>query len=163
MTRNLMITLSAGGSAALLAGAYLFQALGYPPCAMCLWQRWPHVAAILIGLLALRIKGPLLPVFGAIAAATTAGIGVFHTGVERGWWEGPSSCTGGSSLEGLSGADLLTITGPRVVMCDQVSWELFSLSMASWNAIASFGVMIGWIIAVRLSAGSTTASSSRTV
>lgn len=163
MTRNLMITLSAGGSAALLAGAYLFQALGYPPCALCLWQRWPHVVAILIGVVALRLPGRFMPALGAIAAATTAGIGVFHTGVERGWWEGPSTCTGGSSLEGLSGADLLTITGPRVVMCDEVSWELFSLSMASWNAIASFALVIGWIIAVRLSDGSTTAGSSRTV
>lgn len=158
-----MITLSAGGSAALLAGAYLFQALGYPPCAMCLWQRWPHVAAIMIGVLALRIKGPWLPALGGLAAATTAGLGVFHTGVERGLWEGPSSCTGGGTLNGLSGADLLTVTGPRVVMCDQVSWELFTLSMASWNAIASLGLMIGWVIAVRLSAGSTTTGSSRTV
>ena len=162
MTRNLMITLSAGGSAALLAGAFLFQALGYPPCAMCLWQRWPHFAAIVIGMLALRIAGPFLPALGALAAATTAGIGVFHTGVERDWWEGPSSCTGSSSLEGLTGVDLLAVTGPRVVMCDQVSWELFSLSMASWNALVSFALMIGWIIAARLSAGSTTAGSSRT-
>ena len=54
MTRNLMISLAAGGSAALLAGAFMFQMLGYPPCAMCLWQRWPHAAAILIGLLAWR-------------------------------------------------------------------------------------------------------------
>ncbi|SIT78316.1 Disulfide bond formation protein DsbB [Yoonia rosea] len=161
MTRNLMILLSAGGSAALLAGAFLFQALGYPPCAMCLWQRWPHAAAILIGLLALRFPGRVLPLLGAIAAATTAAIGVFHTGVERDWWEGPSSCTGGSSLEGLTGADLLTVTGPRVVMCDQVSWELFSLSMASWNAIFSIGLVIGWIIAVRLSGASTAAGSSR--
>jgi disulfide bond formation protein DsbB len=161
MTRNLMIMLSAGGSAALLAGAFLFQAMGYPPCQMCLWQRWPHAAAIVIGVLALRFPGRVLPAFGAIAAATTAAIGVFHTGVERDWWEGPTSCTGGGGLEGLSGADLLTITGPRVVMCDQVSWELFSLSMASWNAILSFGLMIGWIIAVRLSAASTTKGSSR--
>jgi len=163
MTRNLMITLSAGGSAALLAGAYLFQALGYPPCAMCLWQRWPHAAAIVIGLLAMRIKGPLMPALGALAAATTAGIGLYHTGVERDWWEGPRSCTGLGSLEGLSGADLLTVTGPRIVLCDQVSWELLSLSMASWNAVASFGLMIGWIIAVRLSGGSTAGDSSRTV
>jgi disulfide bond formation protein DsbB len=161
MTRNLMILLSAGGSAALLAGAFLFQALGYPPCTMCLWQRWPHAAAILIGVLALRFPGRVLPLLGALAAATTAGIGVFHTGVERDWWEGPSSCTGGSSLEGLTGADLLSVAGPRVVMCDQVSWELFSLSMASWNAILSLVLMIGWIIAFRLSAASTTKGSSR--
>ena len=153
MTRNLLIALSAGGSAALMAGAYIFQALGYPPCAMCLWQRWPHVAAIVIGLIALRVPGRFLPAMGAIAAATTAGIGIFHTGVERDYWEGPSSCTGGGGLDGLSGADLLTITGPRVVMCDQVSWELFSLSMPSWNALFSLCLMVGWIMAYRLSAG----------
>lgn len=162
MTRNLMIALSAGGSAALMAGAYIFQALGYPPCAMCLWQRWPHVAAIVIGLIALRVSGRFLPALGAIAAATTAGIGIFHTGVERDYWEGPSSCTGGGGLDGLSGADLLTITGPRVIMCDQVSWELFSLSMPSWNAVFSLCLMVGWIMAYRLSAGSTATGSSRT-
>lgn len=161
MTRNLMVALAAGGSAALLAGAYLFQALGYPPCAMCLWQRWPHVAAILIGVLALRVKGPLLPALGALAAATTAGIGMFHTGVERDWWEGPTSCTGGGSLSGLSGSDLLTIAGPRVVMCDQVSWEFLTLSMASWNALLSLGLVALWVIAVRLSGASTATGLSR--
>jgi disulfide bond formation protein DsbB len=164
MTRQFLVTLSAGGSAALLAGAYLFQALGYPPCAMCLWQRWPHFVAIAIGLFALQFGGRLLPALGGIAAATTAGIGLFHTGVERDWWEGPSTCTGtGGGLDGLSGADMLTITGPRVIMCDQVSWELFSLSMASWNAFFSILLVVGWIMAVRASAGSTTASSSQTL
>lgn len=162
MTRNLMIMLSAGGSAALLAGAFLFQALGYPPCAMCLWQRWPHVAAIVIGLFALRFQDVVLPILGALAAGTTAALGIYHTGVERDWWEGPASCSGGGGLEGLSGADLLAVTGPQVVMCDEVSWELFSLSMASWNAIASIGFMIGWIIAARLSVGSRAAGSSPT-
>jgi len=161
MTRNLMIILATGGSVALLGGAYLFQALGYPPCAMCLWQRWPHMAAIIIGLLALKFGGRLLPLLGALAAATTAGIGIFHTGVERDWWEGPSSCTGGGSLDGLSGADLLAVTGPRVVMCDQVSWEFLTLSMASWNAIFSLDLMVGWLIAVSLSAGWITKGSSR--
>lgn len=157
-----MIMISAGGSAGLLAGAYLFQLLGYPPCAMCLWQRWPHFAAIVIGLIALRIPGRFMPILGALAAATTSGIGFFHTGVEKDWWEGPSTCTGGGSLEGLSGADLLTITGPNVVMCDQVSWELLTLSMASWNALFSLVLVVCWIISVRLSGGSTTTSSSRT-
>ncbi len=158
-----MILLATGGSAALLGGAYIFQALGYPPCAMCLWQRWPHMAAIVIGLLALRIQGRFLPALGALAAGTTGAIGVFHTGVERDWWEGPSSCTGGGSLDGLSGADLLAVEGPRVVMCDQVSWEFLTLSMPTWNAIFSFDLMVGWIVAVVLSGASTKAGSSRTL
>jgi len=152
MTRNLWVMFSAGGSAALLGGAYIFQALGYPPCQMCYWQRWPHVAAIVLGILALRYRATVLPVFGALAALTTALLGVYHTGVERGWWEGPSSCTGGGSLDGLSGMDLLAVEGPRVIMCDQVSWELFTLSMPSWNALFSFVLVFGWVQAERLSA-----------
>ena len=163
MTRNLMILLATGGSVALLGGAYIFQMLGYPPCAMCLWQRWPHAAAIVIGLIALKVPGRFLPALGAVAAGTTGAIGVYHTGVERGWWEGPSSCTGGGTLDGLSGTDLLATDGPVIVMCDQVSWEFLTLSMASWNAIFSFDLMFGWIVAVILSGASTTKDSSRTV
>lgn len=154
MTRNLYILMAAGGSAALLAGAFIFQMLGYPPCPMCLWQRWPHAAAIVIGALALLIPGRLLPVLGGLAAAVTGAIGVFHTGVERDWWEGPSSCTGNGGLDGLSGSDLLSLDGPRAVMCDQVSWEFLTLSMPSWNALFSFALVVLWLIAASKAAGS---------
>nr|WP_245218426.1 disulfide bond formation protein B [Rubellimicrobium aerolatum] len=143
--------MAAGGSFALLAGAYLFQALGYPPCALCWWQRYPHFAAVPIGLLALAVRGPLFPILGSIAASATALIGVYHTGVERQWWQGPASCTGSGDLGGLAGGDLLAVEGPRIVMCDQVSWELLGLSMASWNAILSAVLVVLWVLAARRS------------
>ncbi|WP_282024944.1 disulfide bond formation protein B [Limimaricola cinnabarinus] len=152
MSRQLTIFLATLGSAALLGGAFVFQAFGYPPCAMCIWQRWPHGVAIAIGLIALMLPGRALPALGALAAATTAAIGVFHTGVERGWWEGPSSCTGaGPGLGSLSGGDLLATDGPRLVMCDVVSWEMLGLSMASWNALFSALLVLLWIAALRRS------------
>jgi disulfide bond formation protein DsbB len=155
MTRRILILLAAGGSLALLSGAFAFQYLGgMHPCTLCIWQRWPHAAAILIGVLALwlggRLGGRVLPVMGAFAAATTAGIALFHTGVEKHWWEGLASCTGGT-LQGLSGADLLnpalTIAAP--VRCDEVPWEMIGLSMASWNGIASIALMVLWILAAK--------------
>lgn len=143
---------AAAGSLALLAGAFMFQALGYAPCKLCLWQRWPHAAAIAIGGLVLLL-GPmvLLAVAGALAALTTAGIGIYHTGVERGFWEGPTSCTGdGNSLGGLSGNDLLsTNTVNDIVMCDEVAWAFAGISMASWNAIASLLLVWIWVRAIR--------------
>ncbi len=148
MTRTTLIILAAGGSAALLAGAYMFQYAGYPPCQMCYWQRWPHFAAVAIGGLVLAFGSRTLAYLGAVAAAITSGIGVFHTGVERGWWEGPSSCTGGSDLGSLAG-DLLSMDGPRLVMCDQVSWQMLGLSMASWNALFSAVLVVLWIMAAR--------------
>lgn len=149
MSRQALILAAAGGSVLLLAGAFAFQAAGYPPCAMCWWQRWPHIAAIALGMGALAARGPLLPALGALAALSTALVGVFHTGVERNWWEGPASCTGAA---GLDASHLLSMDGPRLVMCDQVSWALWGISMPSWNAIWSFGLVVLWVLAARRSA-----------
>lgn len=150
MTRNALVLAAAGGSLALLVGAYLFQALGYPPCPLCWYQRYPHFAAGPIGALALLTRGPLLPVLGSIAAAATAILGVYHTGVERDWWQGPTSCTGGG-LGTLAGGDLLSTEAPRVIMCDQVSWALMGVSMPSWNAIFSVVLLVLWVLAARRS------------
>ncbi len=150
--RSILILLAAGGSFAVLAGAFAFQYLGgMAPCKLCLWQRWPHAAAVLIGILALFLPGRIWPLAGAFAALCTAGIGFYHTGVERGWWQGPSSCTSGS-VSGLSVDELMDqIMAAPLVRCDEVPWEMFSLSMASWNAIVSLILALLWISASRLS------------
>ena len=155
MTRTSLVLLAAGGSFLLLAGAFLFQALGWAPCAMCLWQRWPHAAAVLIGALALALPGRLLPLLGALAAATTAGIAVFHSGVERKWWQGPASCTGSGEDPGsLTGGDLLPggSEAPALVLCDSFTPFLFGLTMANWNALFSALLVLVWLKAARAAA-----------
>lgn len=150
MTTKQLISLAGGGSLLLLAGAFMFQALGYAPCALCLWQRWPHAAAIAIAVLALALGIRALAWLGAVAALTTAGIGIYHTGVERGWWQGPTSCTGGGSdLGSLDGAALLSLDAPSIVLCDEVAWQFLTLSMASWNALFSIALAVIWIMAAR--------------
>ncbi|KIC11404.1 dihydroneopterin aldolase [Leisingera sp. ANG-M1] len=145
---RILIILAAGGSAALLLGALGFQYIGeMAPCKLCYWQRYPHAAAAGIGVLALLIPGAALPYLGMLAALATAGIGAYHTGVERGLWEGPSTCTSGP-IGGLSPDQLMEqIMSAPLVRCDEVPWEMLSLSMASWNAIASFGLALLWIAA----------------
>ncbi|AZQ67519.1 disulfide bond formation protein B [Silicimonas algicola] len=151
MTRKNLMLLAAAGSLALLLGAFAFQAAGYAPCKLCIWQRWPHGAAIAAGGLVL-VLGPLtlLGLAGALGAALSGVFGVYHTGVERGWWEGPTSCTGsGDGLSGMSGGDLLSLDLPSdVVMCDEVAWAFAGLSMASWNAILSFALAAVWVRAL---------------
>jgi len=149
LTRTTLILLAAGGSLALLLGAFGFQALGYAPCKLCLWQRWPHGAAIVIGLLALLVPGRGVPLLGALAALTAAGLGLFHTGVERDWWQGPTTCTSGS-VAGLSTEELLNqILEAPLIRCDEVSWQFATLSMASWNMVLSLGLVLVWILAAR--------------
>ena len=155
LTRQHMVALAAAGSAALLLGAFGFQHLGnMAPCELCLWQRWPHAAAVLIGAAALlwARAAAVLALAGAVAAATTGAIGVYHTGVERGWWQGPDSCTtapvGGQSADAL----FEQIMKAPLVRCDEVPWEMLGLSMASWNAIAAFGLAAVWLAAARRTA-----------
>jgi len=155
MTRRSLMLVAAAGSAGLLIGAFLFQYVGgLAPCKMCLWQRWPHAAAIALGAMAAIVPAPLLAWLGAVAALTTAGIGGYHTGVERGWWEGPSGCTGGGpGVTGLSGDQLLSTEGHAgIVMCDEVVWSLAGLSMASWNMIIALALAGVWIAAARAKA-----------
>jgi len=138
------------GSAALLLGAFAFQHLGgLAPCKMCLWQRWPHAAAVVIGVAVLLSRKIQLAWLSALAAITTAGIGFYHAGVEQGWWEGPTSCTS-SGVGNLSPQQLMDqiLTAP-LVRCDDIAWQLMGISMAGWNAIASLVLAAIWIKAAR--------------
>lgn len=147
MRQRTLSTLAAAGSAGMLAGAFAFQYLGgYIPCDLCLWQRWPHAAAVAAGILALLIPPRMLWRFLGLASALTAsGLGVFHTGVERGWWTGPTTCSGQGDIGALSPDDLLNqILAAPVVRCTEVTWSLLGLSMASWNAIISLGLALLW-------------------
>lgn len=152
--RSTYVILAAGGSAALLLGAWGFQYLGgLAPCKMCIWQRYPHAAAVVIGALALALpKLNPMPLIGALAAMITAGIGFFHAGVEQGWWEGPSTCTSGD-IGGLSAEELMNqIMAAPLVRCDEIPWEMFGLSMAGWNAAISAVLVLLWLAAWRTKA-----------
>ena len=155
--RRFAIFLAAGGSAAVLAAALAFQYLGgLAPCQLCIWQRWPHAVAVGLGVLALILTrgaiGRILPLLGSLAALASAGIGVFHVGVEQKWWEGLASCTAGS-ISGISTDDLLNpdVAVGAVVRCDAIAWQMFGISMAGWNVILSALLAMIWIAAYRRS------------
>ncbi|MGC9419256.1 MAG: disulfide bond formation protein B [Rhodovulum sp.] len=147
-TRNQAIFLAAFASLAILLAGYWFQyVVGLAPCKLCLWQRWPHAIAPLLGMAAIAIGGRMLPIAGAATMAISAGLGTYHTGVERKWWPGPSSCSGDvAGFRGMTPEQLLdpTLVQP-IVLCDQVQWTLFGLSMASYNALMSAALFCLWL------------------
>jgi len=139
---------AAVGSGALLGGAYYFQyEVGLAPCDMCLWQRWPHMAAIGVGLCAVgSYAWPRLALVFTLTAILalfiTAGIGVFHAGVEQQWWTGPQTCSGRIPT-GLSADELRRhLFNTRMVRCDEISWKMWGISMAGWNAIISGAIAL---------------------
>ncbi|MGE0776609.1 MAG: disulfide bond formation protein B [Sphingomonadaceae bacterium] len=134
----------------LIAGAWGSQIFGgLFPCEMCHWQRWPHYAAILLALLAFLIPGPPAQrgfvLLAAIAIAVSGAIGVYHAGVEYGWWEGITQC---SVISSGSGQDVLAdIMASPLIRCDVAPWTLFGISLAGFNAIFSLGgaALIIWL------------------
>lgn len=130
--------------AGLLAGALGSQHLaGLNPCEMCYWQRYPHWAALALSGLSFFIPAARRPLvlLAALAVAISGAIGVFHAGVELGWWEGMTQCTatGAATLEDILAAPL--------VRCDQVQFSFLGLSMAGWNALISLSAAgaIAWL------------------
>jgi disulfide bond formation protein DsbB len=148
-TDSVQLALSLGiVSLALMLGALGFQYLDrLPPCEMCMWQRYPHIAAAIIGIggalliragLAGRKAGGALAAITALLIATSGVLGGYHAGVEWHWWPGPTSCTGPAfQFHGT-----LDLTAP-IVRCDAAAWRLFGLSLAGYNALISLAVALG--------------------
>ena len=143
--------------AALLAGAYGFQYLGgLPPCEMCWWQRYGHMAGLAFAVLAILLRGkggggrPFV-LLAALAIFASGAIGAYHAGVELDIFEGFTQCTAARGA-GASASDMLdAILSAPIVRCDEVPWSLFGISMAGWNAILSIGfaLLILWLATKR--------------
>jgi disulfide bond formation protein DsbB len=122
------------GALALIVGALGFQYIGgIAPCEMCHWQRWPHIAAAIVGILGiffLRDKARVLAWFVVLLVLASGLIGLYQTGMQLGILPGPSSCSGHRFVLGSN-------IVPEV-QCDTVTWSLFGLSLAAYNAIFSF-------------------------
>jgi disulfide bond formation protein DsbB len=134
--------------ALLMAGALGSQYFGgLYPCEMCHWQRWPHEAAIGFAILAFFLKAPArtaLVALAAIAILVSGGLGVFHAGVEYGWWLGPQHCTGTAA-----GGSLADILAAPIVRCDVPQWTLFGVSLAGFNALFSIAGGLGVLSLLR--------------
>lgn len=125
---------------ALLGGALISQYIGHLyPCELCWYQRYPHIAAIVLAALAFVVPGRpargVLVALAAVAILLSGVIGVHHAGVEYHWWQGFTACT--STMSGP--VTLESIMNAPIVRCDVAQWRLFGISLAGFNALFSIG------------------------
>ncbi len=137
---------------ALLGGALAFQFWGgLYPCEMCWWQRYGHIAALVLALGSFALPARRWPVALAGLALAVAGlIGAFHAGVEYGWWQGITGCT--STVHFGGGDPLKEVMDAPLVRCDVVQWKLFGISLAGYNFLVS-GAVAGAIFVLLGRAG----------
>jgi disulfide bond formation protein DsbB len=130
--------------AALLTGAFGSQYFGHLyPCEMCWWQRYAHMVAFALAVIAftdtaLSSRARTFTLLACLAIATSGAIGVYHAGVEAKIFEGFTQCS--ALPKAATTADLLRqITHAPLIRCDEVQFRFLGISMAGWNAIFSLG------------------------
>ncbi|MFM5894283.1 MAG: disulfide bond formation protein B [Novosphingobium sp.] len=129
-------TLAFAVPAALLGGAYVGQYFFHlVPCEMCWWQRYAHFAALAIAVLGLlRPSMRALTWLAALAILIGGLLGLYHAGVEYGWWEGLTACT---SETALGDNPLDAIMNAPLIRCDRAQWTLLGVSLAGFNFLIS--------------------------
>ncbi len=136
--------------AVLLAGAWGSQLVGHLyPCEMCHWQRWPHYAALAAALAAFALPGEAkgLVLLAGVLIAASGAIGVYHAGVEWGWWHGVTACTSTATMTGTSPDERLTaILRAPMIRCDVAQWRLAGISLAGWNALTSLAAAAAVVV-----------------
>ncbi len=147
-------------------------AFGLEPCILCIYQRIPFAAALLLsitGIIILSIRGPvssgapptgfalckiqggkreniaryIIAICGVAFLANSA-IAFYHTGVELKWWR--------SAVEGCAApifgdnpqSILENILSAPTARCDEIPWAdpILGLSMANYNVIMCFGLSV---------------------
>ncbi len=136
-------------SVAALGAAFAFQYLGgLAPCELCLYQRYPYGATILLSALALVLApgrpARALVLLCGLAFLADAGIAFFHVGVERHWWEGLAACSAPADQAGAHSLEQLRaqIMATPVVRCDRIAWSLFGISMAGYNFVIALALAL---------------------
>ena len=124
-----------------LAIAYFIQyILGHKPCNLCLIERIPYLASIILISLIFIIKKfekfiagivLLFFIFGAV-------VSFYHVGIEQGFFSESLVCDLGASSESFSKEDLLKqLESKTAISCKDVTFRFLGLSLATINTVIS--------------------------
>ncbi len=124
---------------ALASAFFIEHVLGHQPCNLCILERIPYLLALIIIVLNYRFidleKHFILLLMLIFLAATI--LSLYHLGIEQGLIEESLVCDlkNGSNL--LSKEDILRQLQRKIVSCKDVTFQIFGLSLTSYNVIIS--------------------------
>ena len=130
-----------------LSIAYFVQyILGHLPCNLCLIERIPYIAAVILISLMFLIRKYMVPIISIVLIFFIFGalISFYHVGIEQGLFDESLLCIDNSS-ESLSKEQLLEQLKNNPISCKDVTFRFLGLSLATINAIISLilsGIMI---------------------
>ena len=120
--------------------------LGHEPCSLCKIERIPYIGSIILGSLLLFINRwekiilimiLLLFVFGSV-------ISFYHIGIEQGIFSESFLCELGINNNIQNPNELLKTLEKTPISCKDVTFKIFGLSLATFNAVLS--IVISYIL-----------------
>lgn len=129
-----------------LGAAYLFEyVFGLKPCTLCVYQRYAYMGMIVLSapVYALRKENHTKLLKGTIGLTLLNGcIAAYQVMVEQGIVETaafcPSNKLSNSSLEALKES----LKAHTIIPCNEVTFSLFDISMAGYNALFCLSLSI---------------------
>ena len=138
---------------ALLIVYYLEFFQGVTPCKLCIYQRFPYFIIILLAISFLLIKNKNFKkisfLFYILIFTSSLIMSIHHFGVENSFWNALTNCE--SDFKTLSNSNDLKeyLLNKDYVSCSDVSFKFLGISLAGYNTIISFILVVLSLIAFK--------------
>ena len=124
---------------ALISAYFIEFVLGYQPCNLCLYERVPYFLAILILLVNFKYNKleKYFILFLIIIFFIATLLSLYHLGIEQGLIEESLLCNLEKGTNIIDKDEILKQLQQKNISCKDVTFQIFGLSLTSYNIIIS--------------------------
>ena len=124
---------------ALISAYFIEYVLGHQPCNLCVYERIPYFLAILIVLINYKynkLEKYLILSLAIIFLIATI-LSLYHLGIEQGFIQESLLCDLEKGANILDKGEILKQLQQKNISCKDVTFQIFGLSLTSYNIIIS--------------------------
>ena len=136
----------------ILFAFYVEYILGHKPCNLCLLQRLPYIASIILIVLVINFKNLEKMSFLFLSLIFLAGslLAIYHVGIERGLISESFVCGNNIDASITDKSEILKQLQNKTISCKDVTFTIFGISLATINTFISvFLTIITLVIFIR--------------
>ena len=128
----------------ILFAFYVEYILGHKPCNLCLLQRLPYIASIILIVLIIIFKNLEKMSFLLLSLIFLSGLllAIYHVGIERGLISESFVCGNNIDTNITDKSEILKQLQNKVISCRDVTFAIFGISLATINTFISALIMI---------------------
>ena len=133
---------------ALISAYFIQYSLGYQPCKLCIYERFPYLISIILLIVILlnpKYRKITLLILSIVFLCSVF-LSFYHFGIEQGFFIESFVCESKSLSKSLSKEQLLEQLKQNNVSCKDISFTILGLSLATINMVLSFILSLVFLI-----------------